>query len=49
MEKGTNQEAMKPGRVFNYGTLTGFSFLDFWIPDSSLNNQPTAINKSYGS
>jgi len=28
MEKGTNQEAMKPGRVFNYETLTGFLFLD---------------------
>jgi len=38
MEKGINQEAMKPGRAFNYGTLTGFLFLDSWIPDSSLNN-----------
>jgi hypothetical protein len=44
MEKGINQEAMKPGRVFNYGTQTGFLFLGSWIPDSSLNNQPTAIN-----
>jgi hypothetical protein len=49
MEKGINQEGMKPGRVFKYGTLTGFLFLDSWIPDSSLNNQPTTINKSYGS
>jgi hypothetical protein len=29
MEKGINQEAMKPGRVFNYGTLTGFAFPGF--------------------
>jgi hypothetical protein len=29
MEKGINQEAMKPGRAFIYGTLTGFSFPGF--------------------
>ncbi len=44
MEKGINQETMKPGRVFNHGTLTGFLFLDSWIPDSSLNTQLKTIN-----
>jgi len=44
MEKGINQEAMKPGRVFNHGTLSGFLFPNYWIPDSSINNQPTGIN-----
>jgi hypothetical protein len=37
MEKGINQEAMKPGRVFNLEIPTGFLFLGSWIPDSSLN------------
>jgi hypothetical protein len=49
MEQGINQEAMKPGRVFKCETLTGFLFLGSWIPDSSLNNQPTTINLKYGS
>jgi len=49
VEKGINQEAMKPGRVFNHETLTGFLFLGSWIPDSSLNYQPTTLNKKYGS
>jgi hypothetical protein len=44
MEKGINQEAMRPGRVFKYGTLTGFLFLGSWIPNSSLNNQPSVSN-----
>jgi len=29
VKKGINQEAKKPGRVFNYGTLTGVSFPGF--------------------
>jgi hypothetical protein len=34
--KAIKQEAMKPGTVFNFESLTGLLFLGSWIPDSSL-------------
>jgi hypothetical protein len=49
MEKGIPKESRKAGTDFKLRKSEPNYFLGSWIPDSSLNNQPTAINKTYGS